>query len=106
MNDDLLGYDDIASVKFIQNHIPQELKEICSEDDIIYIVDLIYEFYDSRGFVGDDEDEDFEFDEDELLEFVIKNALRDKVGKFTKEQIQFIVQGELAYCDSIGIFEN
>ncbi len=106
MSEDFLGYDDSASVAFIRNHIPQELKEKCSDDDIVYIVDLIYEFYESRGLISDDEDADFEFDEEELLEFVVKNALRDQVGKFDKEEIRFVVQGELAYCDTLGVFQN
>lgn len=99
-------YDETESVKFIQNYLPQELKDKFSDDDINYIVDLIYEFYDSKGYMDiDDDDTDIEIDEDELTEFVVKNALKDKVGKFEAEDIAFVVQGELAYCDSIHIFD-
>lgn len=99
-------YDETESVKFIQNYLPQELKDKFSDDDINYIVDLIYEFYDSKGYMDmDDDDTDVEIDEDELTEFVVKNALKDKVGKFEAEDIAFVVQGELAYCDSIHIFD-
>ena len=99
-------YDEADSVKFIQNYLPQELKGKFSDDDINYIVDLIYEFYDSKGYMDmDDDDTDIEIDEDELTEFVVKNALKDKVGKFEAEDIAFVVQGELAYCDSIHIFD-
>lgn len=99
-------YDETESVKFIQNYLPQELKDKFSDDDINYIVDLIYEFYDSKGYMDmDDDDTDIEIDEDELTEFVVKNALKDKVGKFEAEEIAFVVQGELAYCDSIHVFD-
>lgn len=99
-------YDEADSVKFIQNYLPQELKGKFSDDDINYIVDLIYEFYDSKGYMDmDDDDIDVEIDEDELTEFVVKNALKDKVGKFEAEDIAFVVQGELAYCDSIHVFD-
>jgi len=103
-------YDDDEAVKFIQNYLPQELKGRFSDDDIIYITDLIYEFYESKGFdfITDDEDEDdelIEFDEDEMIQFVIKNAQRDKVGKFTTDEIAFVIRGELAYCDSKDVFE-
>ena len=67
-------YDEADSVKFIQNYLPQELKGKFSDDDINYIVDLIYEFYDSKGYMDmDDDDIDVEIDEDELTEFVVKN---------------------------------
>ena len=75
-NNDELLYDEDDSVKFIQNYLPQELKGKFSNDDINYIVDLIYEYYESNG-----------------------------VGKFEPEEITFIVQGELEYCDSINMFD-
>lgn len=109
MAEELLGYDDMASVAFIRNYIPQELKELLSDDDIIYFVDLIYDFYESRGLLGDedaDEDAVVEFDEEELLDYVVKNAMKDGVGKFDRDQIRFVVQGEMAYSESINLFED
>lgn len=104
---ELMGYDDEASVAFIRNYIPQELKELLSDDDIVYFVDLIYDYYESRGYMSDDidDDEEIEIDEDELLEYVVRNALKDGVGKFTPDQIRFIVQGEMEYCESINLFD-
>ena len=106
-NDDF-KYDEDDSVKFIQNYLPQELKGKFSNDDINYIVDLIYDFYDSRGYMDEDSadsDGDIEINEDELIEYVIKNAKKDGIGKFTADEITFIVQGELEYCDSINMFD-
>lgn len=106
--DDLI-YDEEESVKFIQNYLPQEYKGRFSEEDIYYIVDLIYEYYDKMGYfkdeVDDNEEEVVDIDEDALIEFVIKNCKKDNVGKFEPEEITFIVQGELAYCESINMFD-
>ena len=52
-----------------------------------------------------EDNEEVDIDEEELVQFVIKNALKDKVGKFSEDEITFIVQGELAYCDSIDMFD-
>lgn len=108
VEDELLGYDDTASVTFIRNYIPQELKELLSDDDIVYIVDLIYDYYESRGYLSDEDqdgDEPIDIDEDELLEYVVRNAKKDGVGKFDTDQIRFVVQGELEYCESIHLFD-
>ncbi len=108
VEDELLGYDDTASVAFIRNYIPQELKELLSDDDIVYIVDLIYDYYESRGYLSDEDqdgDEPIDIDEDELLEYVVRNAKKDGVGKFETDQIRFVVQGELEYCESIHLFD-
>ena len=101
-------YDEEESVKFIQNYLPQELKGKFSHDDINYIVDLIYEFYEKKGFMSENlpDDSEVEIDEEELTTFVVKNAQKDGVGKFTLEEIAFIVQGEMAYCDSLGMFDD
>ena len=104
INDELL-YDEDDSVKFIQNYLPQELKGKFSNDDINYIVDLIYDFYESNGMLDDDGDDEIEIDEEEVVNYVIKNAQKDGVGKFEPEEITFIVQGELEYCDSINMFD-
>jgi hypothetical protein len=102
-------YDDDEAIKFIHNFLPQELKEKFSDDDINYIIDLIYEFYESKGLFESEDDDDeekiVEFEEDELIQFVIKNAQKDGVGKFNSDEISFIVQGELEYCDSIDMFD-
>lgn len=106
-NDDFF-YDEEASVKFIQNYLPQEYKGKFSNDDINYIVDLIYEFYESKGYLDDSkagDDEEVDIDEEELIEYVVKNAQKDGVGKFEPEAIGFVVQGELEYCDSINMFD-
>ena len=99
-------YDEDDAVAFIQNFLPQDLKEKFSSDELNYIIDLIYEFYEDKGFLDETSDEvDVEIDEDELITFVIKQAQKDKVGKFSPEDVTFIVQGELAYCDSLDIFD-
>lgn len=100
-------YDEDESVAFIQNYLPQELKGKFSNDDINYVVDLIYEYYESKGFLNDgaDENASIDIDEEELIQFVVKNAQKDGVGKFEAEDITFIVQGELEYCDSLNMFD-
>ena len=103
-----LIYDDDEAVKFIQNYLPQDLKEKFSLDDINYIIDLIYEFYESKGYFEDDDEDDDNFvdiDEEELIQYVIHKAQKDGVGKFTADEIALIVQGELEYCESIDLFE-
>ncbi|HBG40761.1 MAG TPA: hypothetical protein DDW85_05020 [Porphyromonadaceae bacterium] len=101
----VLEYDETESVKFIQEYLPEEMKNTFSDDEINYVVDLIYEFYEEKGFLDEDDDREVEIDEDELLEYVLKNAHKDKIREYTDEQIEAIVAGELAYCDSLNLFD-
>ena len=101
----IMEYDEDESVKFIRKSLPKEMQNEFSDDEINYIVDLVYEFYEEKGFLDEDDDKDIEIDEDELLDYVIKNARKDKIRDFTDEQIEAIVAGELAYCDTLNLFE-
>jgi hypothetical protein len=100
-------YDEEDAVRFIQNYLPQEYKNRFTDDDINYVIDIVYDFYEEKGLLDDSaSDEDvIELDEDELIVYVLKNARKDKILKITEEEITFIVQGELAYCESIGMFD-
>lgn len=104
---DSVNYDEDDAIKFIQNYLPQEYKEKFSSDDINYVIDIMYDFYDEKGFMDPDasDEELVELDEDELIEYVLKNTKKDKIASFTQEEISFIVQGELQYCESIGMFD-
>lgn len=104
---DHIQYDEEDAVKFIQNYLPQEVKGKYTNDEINYIIDIVYDYYDEKGFMDDDTDEALvvDIDEDEIIAYVLKNTKKDKINDFSSEDIAFIIQGELAYCDSIGIFE-
>jgi hypothetical protein len=102
--ENLLPYDDDDAIAFIRNYVPQELKEKFSDDDLNYLVDLIYEFYEDKGLL-EDTDEEVSIDLDELTAFVVKQAKKDKVGVYAEDEIRFVVDAEIAYCDSIGVFE-
>jgi hypothetical protein len=100
-SNDGFTYDEDASVRFIQNYLPQELKNRFTDDDIIYILDLVDEFYDQKGDV-EPTDDDYEQYEQEIIDFIINNAAKDKVGEYTDEEIEWILDAELEYCESLN----
>jgi len=106
-NQEPLNYDEEEAVTFIKNSLPQELKDKFSDNDINYIIDIVYDFYEERGLMDENlEDEDaFDIDEEELTDYVYNNTKKDKIKSFTREEITFVIQGEISYCESIGLFE-
>jgi len=101
----VLEYDEDDSLRFIQDHLPEEMQGELSDDEINYIVDLIYEFYEEKGFLDENDETEIEIDEDELLEYIYKNARKDAIRDYTDEQIEAVVAGELAYCDTLNLFD-
>jgi DNA-directed RNA polymerase specialized sigma54-like protein len=100
-------YDEDEAVRFIQSYLPQDLKGKFTDDEINYIIDIVYDYYDDKGLLNDDIDESavVSLDEEEMIAFVLKAVRKDNINDFSSDEITFIVQGELAYCESIGIFE-
>ena len=52
--DKVLEYDEQDSVRFIQEHLPDEMRGEFTDDEINYIVDLVYEYYEEKGFLDEE----------------------------------------------------
>ena len=93
-------------MKLIRNALEAPIAAKVSDDDRLYSSDLIYDIYESKGCMDNDNgNEEIEFADDELIDFALSNARKDGFGKLSEEEISAIVEGELAYCESIGIFK-
>ena len=103
--EDEILYDGDDSVKFIRNFLPESVNSKFDDDDIYYIVDLIYDYYDSKGILEGEDETIVDIDEDEIVAYVMNNALTDGIGKYEAEDVALVVEGEMEYCDSIGAFD-
>lgn len=102
-----LNYDEDEAVKYIQKHLPTAHQGKFSDDEINYILDVVYDFYENKGYFSEEVEEDtmVEINEDELIEYVMKSVKKDKIKPFTEEEVTLIIEGELNYCESLNIFE-
>lgn len=106
MNDEFLmdDLDDDKTVEFIRNYLPQELKEKFTDDDLYYIIDVIADYYFNSGLLDAQPDADgcVEIDTDKIVEYIVKEAKKDKIGDFLTEDIELVVQAEMEYGNSLG----
>ena len=106
MNDEFLmdDLDDDKTVEFIRNYLPQELKEKFTDDDLYYIIDVIADYYFSSGRLDAKPDADgfVEIDTEKIVEYIVKEAKKDKIGNFLPEDIELVVQAEMEYGNSLG----
>ena len=100
---DLLTYDEDEAVKFIRKNNPSLALD---DEQINYVIDLMYEYYESRGLLDEEKDEAVEIADDELIEYVICKTRKEKIYTLSDDDITAVVEGELDYCDSLGIFED
>ena len=92
-------YDDDEAVKYIQEHLPQDARGKFSDDEVLYISDVIYDYYQANGYLS--EDEEVDIDMDDLTEYVMKNAKRDGFNNFDADLVRWVIECEMDYEESL-----
>ena len=88
-------------------HLPQDLKYKFTDDDLYYILDLIVEYYTTSGCLDAQPDEEgyINIDQDEIVDFIVKEAAKNEMGPYDPEDVFFVVQGEMEYGNQLGEVE-
>ncbi len=100
-------FDEQDAINFILRFIPEEDRKGLSEDDVQYVLDVIYDFYESKGLIEDDDEttDAAEIDEEEMLAYARKAVKKDHMP-ITDTQLQLIIEGEYEYGVLIGIYSE
>ncbi|MCF0178867.1 MAG: hypothetical protein HUJ97_01295 [Bacteroidales bacterium] len=91
-------YDVTEEVEYIKKNLPQDAREAFSDDDITYITDVVYDYFESNGFL--EEEEEVEIDMDEITAFVMKNAKRDGY-KFDKDLAYWVIDRDINFIEGV-----
>ena len=93
-------FDEDQAVAFIRNYVGPKVSAQYSDDEILYVIDIIWDYYERNGYLSlsaDITDEEI-LDEDELVAYVKKEMMMDPAD------IAKIVKGELEYEESLEDF--
>lgn len=105
-NDDLLEFDDDKAIEFILQYIPQSLKSKLTADDVSYFLDLIYDYYESNGYIDENSVEETSIDEEAMMDFIMKALKKDQIIKLTEEEVEILLDAEYQYGKSNGIYDE
>lgn len=106
MESDNYKFDEEKAVKFIRNYVGEKISNQYSDDEILSVVDLIWDYYESKGFLSlnmDETDEEI-LDQDDLIAYVKKEISNDNQLMMDPADIAKIVKGELEYEESLEDF--
>jgi hypothetical protein len=82
---------------FIRTQLPLDVKKFYSDKDILYMMDLIVDYYYTSGILESKEDE-VEIDLEEVAGYVCKRAKDEGFcSSFNPEEVFFIVQADLDF---------
>lgn len=79
--------EDARIVEYIKNYLPSELKETFSDNELYYFLDVIVDYYANSGVLDAEPDKDgfVDIDLDKVVDYVVEQAKKDKVGDFKAE---------------------
>ena len=100
---EMLKYDEDDAIKFIRSTLPAEVSAKYDDDEILYVIDIIWDWYEKNGYLTIDAgvtDEE-EVDLNKLTAYVTKEIKADKEMIMDPADIGLIVRGEVQYEESI-----
>lgn len=100
---ELLRFDEDDAIKFIRKTLSPEMNSRISDDSILYVIDCIWDWYESNGYleINADITDEEEINFDELVAYVTKQMRRAGELKIDPSDVPDIVKGELQYEESI-----
>ncbi|MBD5357117.1 MAG: hypothetical protein HDR88_08965 [Bacteroides sp.] len=106
MSTEQYQFDEENAVKFIRQELPVEVSEKYDDDEILCIIDIIWDYYERKGLLSlnFDETEDEQLDSDDLVKEVKREVKNDDELIMDPKDIELIVKAELNYEESLEAF--
>ncbi len=103
---DSMGYDEDKAVAFIRKTLPPQVSMRYTDDEILYVVDIIWDWYEKNGYLSFDSDitDEESVDIAKLTSYVKIELAIDKEVEMDPDDIDLIVKGELEYEESLEDF--
>lgn len=98
-----MKYDEDDAIKFIRATLPEDVNAKYDDDEILFIIDTIWDWYEKNGYLDIDTNvtDEEEMDLGALTAYVKKEVARDGEILMDPVDIEMIVKGEVQYEESI-----
>lgn len=98
-----MEFDEDDAVKFIRTHIPADLAELYDNDQLLNIIDLVFDYYEANGLldIDLDDDDDDNLDIDDLADYTCRMLRKDRGAIVKPEHVPAILQAYLDYESSL-----
>lgn len=106
MDDQNYKFDEDDAVKFIRQELPEDVNAKYDDDEILCVIDIIWDYYEKNGFLSlnvELTDEEV-LDVDDLTKYVKKEIKNDDELMMDPKDVEKIVKAELNYEESLEDF--
>ncbi len=97
-----MEFDEKLVVKYMRDAISEASSKLYDDDELLNVVDMIWDWYDDQGLLEiDNEADDEEINVDALIKYVRKMLSKDKASPILQEDVEPLVMAELRYEQSL-----
>jgi len=97
-----MEFDEQKAVALINRRLVEAGREAYDEDEVLNVIDMIWDFYEENGLLELDSDpEEADDVESDLVEYVTRMLRKDKNAAVSPDDVPLMVKAELEYEDSV-----
>ena len=86
---------DPEEIKYIRQNVPAEVSQKFDDEQLQYIVDVTFEYLDSK-------DENDDIIVDDVAQYVVAQAHQQEVGDFSVDDVSEVVDADLDYLETVA----
>lgn len=91
-------FDEKEAIRAMREALSPEASQRCSDDELLNIIDIIWDWYDDQGLLDiDAEADDDDVNVEALNSHVRKMLAKDKMSPIRPDEVEPIVAAELQY---------
>ncbi len=96
-------YDTNAAIKMMREAIPASASDRYDDDQLLNLIDIIWDYYEINGLLDIDIDDSDEPDDvvPELIDYATRMIKKDKGAIIAPEHIEPLVRAEISYEDML-----
>ena len=97
-----MEFDEDKAIEFINGWLTEKGVKTYPEDEILNVIDMIWDYYEENGLLDlDTDDDDDGIPSDEIIDYVTRMIKKDKGATIAVEDIPMLVMAELAYEETL-----
>ena len=99
-----MEFDENKAIELMRAALPEERRNAYDDDEILNVIDMIWDFYEENGMLDidfEDEEEDAEAISDDLVNYVTRMLRKDKGAQILAEEVPALIDAEIAYEASL-----
>lgn len=97
-------YDEDEAVKYMKDALSGDEANLYDDDEILNLIDIIWDFYNMNGLLDIDNEDDDEDDEsliDEIVDYARRTLQKDKHSKLNPDHLSQLISAEIEYENSL-----